>query len=150
MPFYELVVIARQDISTQQVDTLGDDFTTIITERGGQVTKREYWGLRNITYRMKKNRKGHYVLFNVDAPAEAVKEAERQLGLNEDVLRSLTIRVDALEEGPSAMLSAKNQREDRPRRDDDRGDRPRRDDSDRPRRDDDRGPRGRRFEGAEA
>ncbi|WP_142848705.1 30S ribosomal protein S6 [Telmatospirillum sp. J64-1] len=141
MALYECVFIARQDISTPQVETLSDEMANVLTERGGNVTKREYWGLRNLAYRMKKNRKGHYVLFNIDAPSEAVKEMERQMSLNEDVLRFLTIRVEALEEGPSAMMQSKNQRDERPRRDGD----------DRPRRDDDR-PRGRRqySEGAEA
>ena len=138
MALYECVFIARQDISAPQVETLSDEFANVIAGGGGNVTKREYWGLRNIAYRIKKNRKGHYVLFNIDAPASAVKEMERQMGINEDILRCLTIRVEALEEGQSAMLNAKNQRDDRPRRDGD----------DRPRRDDDR-PR-RRFEGAEA
>ncbi len=125
MSLYECVFIARQDIATPQVETMADEFTTIITSQGGQVTKREYWGLRNIAYRIKKNRKGHYVLFNVDAPPSAVAEFERQMSINEDVLRYLTIRVDELEEGPSAVMQSKNQRDDRPRRDGD--DRPRRD-----------------------
>lgn len=146
MPLYESVFIARQDISAPQVETLTEEFANVITAGGGTVSKREYWGLRNIAYRVKKNRKGHYVLFNIDAPAAAVKEMERQMSINEDILRCLTIRVEALEEGQSAMLNAKNQRDDRPRRDGD--DRPRRDD-DRPRRDGDDRPR-RRFEGAEA
>ena len=124
MSLYECVVIARQDIATTQVDTLADDLTNIITTQGGQVTKREYWGLRNIAYRIKKNRKGHYVLFNVDAPAPAVKEFERQMSINEDVLRYLSVRVEELEEGPSAVMQSKNQRDERPRRDGD--DRPRR------------------------
>lgn len=125
MPFYECVFIARQDIATPQVETLTDEFANIITGQGGQVTKREYWGLRNIAYRMRKNRKGHYTLFNLDAPSAAVKEFERQMSINEDVLRYLTVRVDQLEEGPSAVMQSKNQRDDRP---------PRRDGEDRPRR----------------
>ncbi|HLN24451.1 MAG TPA: 30S ribosomal protein S6 [Patescibacteria group bacterium] len=124
MSLYECVLIARQDIATPQVETLADDLTTILTGLGGQVTKREYWGLRNIAYRVKKNRKGHYVLLNIDAPSPAVKEMERQMSLNEDVLRFLTIRVEELEEGPSAVMQSKNQRDERPRRDGD--DRPRR------------------------
>ncbi len=118
MPFYECVFIARQDIAGPQVDALTDAFAGVIAEHGGQVSKREYWGLRNITYRIKKNRKGHYVLMNIDAPSAAVKEMERQMGINEDVLRVLTVRVEELEEGPSAVMQSKNQREDRPRRDD--------------------------------
>ena len=124
MSLYECVVIARQDIAATQVETLTDDLTNILTGLGGQVSKREYWGLRNITYRIKKNRKGHYVLLNIDAPSAAVKEMERQMSINEDVLRFLTIRVDELEEGPSAVMQSKNQRDERPRRDGD--DRPRR------------------------
>jgi small subunit ribosomal protein S6 len=118
MSLYECVVIARQDIAAQQVETLTDELANILSALGGQVTKREYWGLRNIAYRMKKNRKGHYVLFNIDAPSAAVKEMERQMSLNEDVIRFLTIRVEELEEGPSAVLQSKNQRDERPRRED--------------------------------
>jgi len=117
MSLYECVLIARQDIATTQVETLAEEFANLISANGGQVTKREFWGLRNISYRMKKNRKGHYVLFNIDAPTAAVKEFERQMSINEDILRYLTIRVDELEEGPSAVLQSKNQRDDRPRRD---------------------------------
>ncbi len=124
MSLYECVVIARQDIAATQVETLTDDLTNILTGLGGQVSKREYWGLRNIAYRIKKNRKGHYVLLNIDAPSSAVKEMERQMSLNEDVLRFLTIRVEELEEGPSAVMQSKNQRDERPRRDGE--DRPRR------------------------
>ena len=124
MSLYELVVIARQDIATTQVESLADDVTNVLTGLGGQVTKREYWGLRNIAYRVQKNRKGHYFLLNIDAPSAAVKEAERQMSLNEDVLRFLTVRVEELEEGPSAVMQSKNQRDERPRRDGD--DRPRR------------------------
>ena len=117
MPFYENVFIARQDISATQADALADTFSTLIAELGGKVTKKEHWGLRNIAYRIKKNRKGHYVLLNIDAPAAAVTEMERQMRINEDVLRYLTVRVDALEEGPSAMLQSRS-RDDR---DGDRG-----------------------------
>jgi small subunit ribosomal protein S6 len=122
MSFYECVFIARQDIAAPQVEALADEMANVIASRGGQVTKREYWGLRNIAYRIKKNRKGHYVLFNVDAPSAAVQEYERQLSINEDVLRYLSVRVDELEEGPSAVMQSKNQRDERPRREgDDRG-----------------------------
>ena len=116
MSLYECVIIARQDIATTQVETLVEEFAAVITANGGQVTKKEFWGLRNIAYRMKKNRKGHYVLLNVDAPSAAVKEFERQMSINEDILRYLTVRVDELEEGPSAVLQNKNQRDERPRR----------------------------------
>lgn len=135
MPLYEHTFIARQDISPQQVDALVEEMTQVIKELGGDVKKNEYWGLRNLTYRIKKNRKGHYQHLGVEAPAEALHEVERRLKINEDVLRYLTIRVDELEEGPSQILA---KREERRRRDDDdrgdRGDRDRGDRGDRPRR----------------
>ncbi|SRR5579862_3787122 len=114
MPFYENVFIARQDISTAQVEALADVFANLIAEQGGKVEKREYWGLRNLAYRVKKNRKGHYVLFNIDCPPAAVSELERNMRINEDVLRYLTIKVEALEAGPSAVLQNRG-REDRDR-----------------------------------
>jgi small subunit ribosomal protein S6 len=129
MALYENVFIARQEISGAQVDALSDQFTAVLTENGGAVKKKEYWGLKSLAYRIKKNRKGHYVLLNIDAPPAAVHEMERQMRINEDILRFLTVRVDELEEGPSAMLQSRG-REDRPRRFDDR-----------PRRYEDRGPR---------
>ena len=104
MPFYETTFIARQDISAAQAEALGETFATLIKEQGGEVTKREYWGLRNLSYRIKKNRKGHYMLLNIDGPPAAVLEMERTMRINEDVLRYLTVRVDELEEGPSAMM----------------------------------------------
>jgi len=115
MPLYETVFIARQDISSAQVDALADQFTTILGEHGGQVTKREYWGLRNIAYRIKKNRKGHYVLFNVEAPPAALNELERNMRLNEDVLRYLSVRVEEHEAGPSAVMQARSRGDDRRR-----------------------------------
>ena len=123
MPLYENIFIARQDATAAQVEALTETFAGIITEQGGQVTKREYWGLRNLAYRIKKNRKGHYMLLNIEAPAAAVAEMERNMRISEDILRLLTVRVEALEEGPSAMLQSRA-RDDRPRRD--RDDRPRR------------------------
>jgi small subunit ribosomal protein S6 len=120
MPLYENVFIARQDISGTQVDQLADTFTQLIADQGGEVKKREYWGLRNLAYRMNKNRKGHYVLFNIDAPAPAIAELERTMRINEDVLRYLTLRVDEHEEGPSPVMQSRGSREDRPRRDRDR------------------------------
>ena len=137
MPLYENVFIARQDISGAQVDALADALTQLIADHGGEVKKRENWGLRNLAYRMNKNRKGHYVLLNIDAPAPAIAELERTMRINEDVLRYLTIRVDALEEGLSPIMLNRGSREDRPRRSDrDRyDDRPPRED-----RDGDRGP----------
>ena len=101
MPFYESVVIVRQETSTQQVEGLADNFENIIQENGGSIKKRENWGLRSLAYKIKKNRKGHYLLFNIDAPAIAVQELERIMHLNEDILRYLTLKVDDLEEGPS-------------------------------------------------
>jgi len=116
MPFYECVLIARQDVSGTQVEALLETFAGVIAEQGGKVTKREYWGLKNLSYRIKKNRKGHYALLNIDAPAPAVKELERTMGINEDILRFMTIRVDALEEGPSVAMQGRASRDDRPRR----------------------------------
>jgi small subunit ribosomal protein S6 len=107
MAFYENVFIARQDVTAQQVESLADLFAGIIAAQGGQVTKREYWGLKGLTFRIKKNRKGHYMLMNIDAPAAAVIEMERNMRLHEDVLRELTVRVDELEAGPSAMIQSK-------------------------------------------
>ncbi len=105
MPFYECVFITRQDIPANEVDKLADNFADIISAEGGKVTKRENWGLRQLAYRIQKNRKGHYVLFNIDAPSSAVKEMERQMRINENLLRFMTVRVEALEEGPSVMMA---------------------------------------------
>lgn len=121
MPFYENVFIARQDLSPAQVDALADQFTAIIKERGGDVKKRESWGLRNLAFRIRKNRKGHYVLLNIDGPPGAVQEVERNMRLNEDVIRFLTIKVDELEEGPSAVLQKRDDRGERGDRFGDRG-----------------------------
>ena len=118
MPLYESVFIARQDISAPQAEALADGFTKIIEDQGGTVAKREYWGLRNLAYRIKKNRKGHYTLLNIDAPAAALHELERQMRIHEDVLRYQTIRVDALEEGPSMILQNRGGGRDDRRRDD--------------------------------
>jgi small subunit ribosomal protein S6 len=119
MPYYETVWIARQDISSGAVDSLADRFAAVIEQGGGKVTKREHWGLRNLAYRIKKNRKGHYVLMNIDAPASAVHEMERQMRFDEDILRYLTVRVEALDDGPSPMMRAKERRDERSRRDSD-------------------------------
>lgn len=107
MALYENVFIARQDIAASQVDVLIERFEGVIKENGGKVTKKENWGLRTLAYRMNKNRKGYYVLFNIDAPAEAVIEMERQMRFDEDVIRYLSVRVDALDDAPSAVLSYK-------------------------------------------
>jgi small subunit ribosomal protein S6 len=116
VPYYENVFIARQDISQPQAEALGEAFAKVIADLGGKVTKREYWGLRNLTFRIQKNRKGHYVLLNIDAPAPAVHEMERHMRINEDVIRHMTVRVEELEEGPSAMMRARDQRDERPGR----------------------------------
>lgn len=129
MALYEHVFIARQDVSATQVESITADFSKIIEENGGKVAKNEYWGLKTLAYRIKKNRKGHYVLLNVDAPHAAVAEMERQARLNEDILRYMTVRVEELEEGPSVVLRSKAEKENR------RGPRP-----------DNRGPRGDRKE----
>ena len=119
MALYEHVVISRQDISPQQAEALNDQIKALIEEGGGTVAKIEYWGLRNLTYRFKKNRKGHYSLLSLDAPPAAVKEMERQLGLNEDVLRTLTVRVEELDLELSPVLARRDrEREREPRRDD--------------------------------
>jgi small subunit ribosomal protein S6 len=115
MPFYENVFIARQDISAAQVEALADTFAAVVSQQGGEVKKREYWGLRNIAYRIKKNRKGHYVLLNLDAPPPAVSELERNMRINEDVIRYLTVRVDALEDGPSVVMQNRGRGEERER-----------------------------------
>jgi small subunit ribosomal protein S6 len=116
MPLYECVFIARQDISGAQVESLIETFAALIAEQGGEVTKREYWGLKNLAYRIKKNRKGHYALMNINAPAPSIFEMERTMKINEDVLRFLTVKVDVLEEGPSIAMQGRGNREDRPRR----------------------------------
>ena len=120
MPLYEHVFLARQDLAQAQVDALAENATKIIADNGGKVVKTETWGLRGLAYRIAKNRKAHYVMLDVDAPPAAIAELERQTGINEDVIRFLTIRVDAHEAGPSAMMR-KSERSDRgprgPRRD---------------------------------
>src|SRR6266446_4675904 len=114
MALYENVFIARQDVPTTQVETLTNQFAELVTGLGGTVSKKEYWGLRSLTYRIKKNRKGHYTLLNIDAPSAAVKELERTMSINEDIIRFLTVRVDALEEGPSAIMIRSAEKSDRP------------------------------------
>ena len=115
MPLYEHVFLARQDASTQQVEELTTQMTGIVEQAGGKVTKTENWGVRSLTYRMNKNRKAHFVLLNIDAPGTVIAELERQSRINEDVIRYLTVRVEELEEGPSAMMR-KQDREQRRRR----------------------------------
>ena len=120
MALYENVFIARQDVPATQVETLTTQFSELVTAQGGTVSKKEYWGLRSLAFRIKKNRKGHYTLLNIDAPSAAVKELERTMSINEDIIRFLTVRVDALEEGPSAIMQRSSECSDRP------GDRPER------------------------
>ena len=118
MPLYEHIYLARQDVTSQQVETMTDAFKAVIEANGGKVSKVEPWGVKTLAYRIKKNRKAHFTLLNIDAPAAAVAEMERQIRINEDVLRFMTVKVEELEEGPSAMLQ-KRDRDDR----DERGDR---------------------------
>ena len=155
MPLYESVFIARQDVATTQVEALGEQFTKIIEGLEGKVSKKEYWGLRNLTFRIKKNRKAHYMLLNIEASPAAIAEMERNMGINEDVLRYMTVRVEAHDPNQSPILQRDRERE----RDRDRDGRtgwdersaneaagtrrPRRFDDDRPpRRRDDDGPGG--------
>ena len=116
MALYEHVLIARQDISAQQAEALNDQLKALLEEQGGKVAKIEYWGLRNLAYRINKNRKGHYSLLAIDAPAPAVKEMERQLSINEDVLRYMTVRVDELDLELSPILARRDRERDRERR----------------------------------
>ena len=136
MPLYEHVYLARQDVSAQQVEELTAQFKGIIEKMGGTVPKVEYWGVKSLTYRIRKNRKAHFTLLNVDAPPAALAEIERQQRINEDVLRYITIRVDELEEEPSAMMRKVDRDRERDERRGDRFDRGDRFGSDRPRRDD--------------
>ena len=110
MRLYESVFIARQDVTAAQVESMADEFANIITSAGGSIKKREYWGLRSLAYRIKKNRKGHYIMFNIETGPEALAEYERVIGLNEDVLRFLNIRIDEVEDGPSIIVQAKSER----------------------------------------
>lgn len=123
MPLYEHVLLGRQDISAQQFEGMVETFGAVIKDNGGSIEKTEHWGLKNLTYKIKKNRKAHYVLLNINAPHEAITEMERQMGLSTDIIRFFTLKVDEFESGPSAMMRRSD-------RDDRRG--PRRDRDDRP------------------
>jgi small subunit ribosomal protein S6 len=125
MPLYEHVFLSRQDVSAQQVEELTDQLRGVIEQMGGKITKLEQWGVKSLSYRMRKNRKAHFTFMNVDAPATALNEIERQERLNEDVLRYLTVRVEEHEEGPSAMLRKSDREERGGFRDRERGDRDR-------------------------
>ena len=146
MPLYEHVFLARQDLAQAQVDALAENASKIIEDNGGKVARTETWGLRSLAYRIAKNRKAHYVMLDLDAPAQAVAELERQSNINEDVIRFLTIRVDELEEGPSAVLQKRDDRGERGFGDRDRGGFGDRDRG--PRRPRDDGPRENAGEGA--
>jgi len=122
MALYESVFIARQDVSSSQVDGIADALQKVIEDGGGQVAKREYWGLRNLSYKIKKNRKGHYSLFNIDAPAAALQEFERTMKLNEDILRYMTVRIEEIDPEPSVVMQNKGRDRERGDRGD-RGDR---------------------------
>ncbi|PYD76941.1 MULTISPECIES: 30S ribosomal protein S6 [Novacetimonas] len=113
MPLYETVLIARNDVSQQQVEAIADGIATVLEAESGSIKKREYWGLRTLAYRIKKNRKGHYMLLGLDATPAAIKEIERQLSLNEDVLRVLMLRVDEIDDAPSVILSRKGDERER-------------------------------------
>ena len=113
MPLYECVLIARNDVTQQQVEAVADGIAAQLEGEGGEIRKREYWGLRSLAYRINKNRKGHYMLLGLDAPPASIKEMERQLGLNEDVLRFMTLRVEEIEEAPSAILTRKSDERER-------------------------------------
>ena len=123
MALYEHVFIARQDLSNAQAEGLVEHFSQILKDNGGTVIGTEYWGLRTLAYKINKNRKGHYGFMRTDAPSAAVKEMERLMGLHDDIMRVLTIKVDAHEEGPSAVVQAKNSRDERGGRGGFRGDR---------------------------
>jgi len=125
MPLYEHVMIARQDLSSAQAEGLIEHFSTILSDNGGKVVGTEYWGVKTMAYKINKNRKGHYAFLRSDAPTGAVQEMERLARLHDDVMRVLTIKVDAHDDGPSVQMQKRDERGDRP----DRGDR-----SDRPRR----------------
>ena len=110
MRLYECVIIGRQDVSSGHIEELVNEFCSIIENDGGSIKKREYWGLRSLAYRIKKNRKGHYILLNFETSPKTLKEFERVMGLNEDILRFMTIVIDAVEENPSVMMQTKPER----------------------------------------
>jgi small subunit ribosomal protein S6 len=118
MALYEHVFLTRQDVTSQQVETMVETFKAVIEAGGGTIVKSEYWGSKSLAFRIKKNRKAHFQYFGLDTPHAAVAEMERQMGINEDILRFMTVKVEAIEEGPTAML---RKRDDSERRDDDFG-----------------------------
>lgn len=118
MPLYEHIFLARQDVTSQQVEAMVDQYKDVIQQNGGSVEKTEMWGVKSLAYRIKKNRKAHFTMFNISAPAPAVAEMERQMRISEDILRFMTIRVDELESEPSVMMQKRDrdERKDRERR----------------------------------
>jgi small subunit ribosomal protein S6 len=123
MRLYESVIIARQDVSTTQVEAMIEEFSAIIEKAGGSIQKKEFWGLRGLAYRIKKNRKGHYVMLNMETDSETLNEFERIMGLNEDVLRFMTIAIEEVDQEPSVMMQVRTERGGKDRRDDRRDDR---------------------------
>jgi small subunit ribosomal protein S6 len=123
MPLYEHIFLARQDVTPQQVEAMVDQYKGVIEQNGGTVDKTEMWGVKSLAYRIKKNRKAHFTMFNINAPAPAVAEMERQMRINEDILRFMTIKVDELETEPSVMMQKRDrdERKDRERRERDGG-----------------------------
>ncbi len=110
MALYESVIIGRQDLTLSQFDTIIEEFISVLKSHKGDIKKREYWGLRNLAYKINKNRKGHYIMLNIDAPTEAVSEYERLMGLHEDIVRFLTVKIDEITETPSPMMNGKTDR----------------------------------------
>jgi small subunit ribosomal protein S6 len=121
MALYEHIFMSRPDVTAQQVEGLTDQYKTVVESGGGKVTKQEYWGVKSLAYRIRKNRKAHFTLLNLDAPHAAVAEMERQMRLSEDVIRFITVRVDAHEDGPSIMMQKRDERRERDERFGDRG-----------------------------
>ena len=123
MPLYEHIFMARQDVTPQQVEAMVDQYKGVIEQNGGTVEKTEMWGVKSLAYRIKKNRKAHFTMFNLNAPAPAVAEMERQMRINEDILRFMTIKVEELETEPSVMMQKRDrdERKDRERRERDGG-----------------------------
>ncbi len=123
MPLYEHVFMARQDVTSQQVEAMIDQYRGVIEQNGGKIEKTEMWGVKSLAYRIKKNRKAHFAMFNLNAPAAAVAEMERQMRINEDILRFMTIRVETLEADPSVMMQKRDrdERKERERRERDGG-----------------------------
>jgi small subunit ribosomal protein S6 len=123
MPLYEHIFMARQDVTSQQVEAMVDQYKAVIEQNGGKVEKTEMWGVKSLAYRIKKNRKAHFTMFNLDAPPAALAEMERQMRISEDILRFITVRVEELETEPSVMMQKRDrdERKDRERRERDGG-----------------------------